>query len=116
MKIIEGMEEEYEKYVETNSNDPYSKCIVTFSEQWAELMEEKMEEGAKLVDIADSCMKEVDNRDGMGITGFMYGCSVSGLGKFWVHGEDLRKWHNKEWGAPEVEGTVNPAVIAIDVP
>jgi len=48
----------------------------------------------------------------MGITGFMYGCAVNLLSQCWKHGEELRKWHNKEYGH-EGDGVVNPAVFTI---
>lgn len=55
-----------------------------------------------------------------GITGFMYGCAVSGLAKFWKHGEQLRRWHNKDSQlgtegdeANESGGVLNPAILTI---
>jgi hypothetical protein len=48
----------------------------------------------------------------LGITGFMYGAAVQILSKCWKHGEDLRKWHNNEYGH-EGEGVVNPAILTL---
>jgi hypothetical protein len=42
----------------------------------------------------------------------MYGGAVSILAQCWEYGEDLRKWHNKEYDY-EGDGTVNPAVVTI---
>ena len=43
------------------------------------------------------CAKEASHlADSEGITGFMYGCAVSMLAQCWKHGEELRRWHNKD--------------------
>ena len=119
MQLKKGKTNEYAKYVKKNSKDMYAKGIVDYSERWATLMEEKMAEGAELVDIADSTSHEADTD---GITGFMYGCAVSGLASFWKHGEALRKWHNRETQignegeeANKKGGVLNPALLTINV-
>ena len=58
---------------------------------------------------ADKLSHEADVE---GITGFMYGCAVSILSQCWKYGEELRKWHNKEYNY-EGDGVVNPAVFTI---
>ncbi len=52
--------------------------------------------------------------------GFMYGTAVSILSQTWKHGEQLRRWHNKETQignegdiANEKGGTLNPALLTI---
>lgn len=65
--------------------------------------------GDKIVDIADSTSREADTE---GITGFMYGCAVNVLSQLWEYGEELRKWHNKEYNY-EGDGVVNPAILTI---
>ena len=65
--------------------------------------------GDKIVDIADSTSHEADTE---GITGFMYGCAVNALSQLWEYGEELRKWHNKEYNY-DGEGVVNPAILTI---
>lgn len=109
MKIKAGKEKEFEQFVETNSKDFYSLGVVNFAKRWVELMESEMANGAKLVDVADRTSDEADTD---GITGYMYGCAVSALVNFWEHGEELRKWHNKEYNY-EGDGVVNPAIITI---
>ena len=42
----------------------------------------------------------------------MYGCAVSILSQCWKYGEELRKWHNKEYNY-DGDGVVNPAVLTI---
>jgi len=99
------------------NSDPYGSCAVRYAERWADLMEAKLAEGAKLEDIANATSHEADTE---GITGFMYGCAVSILSKLWVHGEQLRRWHNKstqlgtEGDVANEKGTVlNPALLTM---
>ena len=62
-----------------------------------------------LVLIADEASKVADIE---GITGFMYGCAVNTLSQLWKYGEELRKWHNKDYGY-EGDGVVNPAILTV---
>lgn len=93
-----------------NNTDPYGKAAVDFARSWALIMQAKIEKGLKLKDIAEEASNKADTD---GITGFMYGCAVSLLAKSWEYGEELRKWHNAEYGQPESKGTVNPALLTI---
>lgn len=112
MKIKTGMEQDYQNYKDLNSEDPYSKAIVTYSERWAELMEAGMSLGQVLTEIAEKTSHEADVE---GITGFMYGCAVQGLAKFWEHGEELGTWHNESYGVKNSKGIVNPALLTLDL-
>ena len=98
----------WEQFVTINS-DPYGSGVVRYAERWANMMEQEMESGKALIDIADATSNKADIE---GITGYMYGCAVSILSQVWEHGEELRKWHNKEYGY-DGNGTVNPAIITI---
>lgn len=118
MKIKAGLEQEYQQYKDRNSNDPYSARVVSYGEDWANLMETRMAKGEKIADIAKPTSREADTD---GITGFMYGCAVSALARFWEHGEALRLWHNldtqiKDEGqkANESGGVLNPALLIIE--
>lgn len=101
-----------------NNQDPYGKGTIKFCEKWASLMEVEISKGKTIPECADATMSVADDE---GITGFMYGCAVSILSEVWVHGENLRRWHNKETQigtegdrANEKEGAVlNPAVLYI---
>ena len=101
-------QERYENWKKSNV-DPYGVAIFEFAETWATLMEEQIEKGEKLEDIAGKLSHEADED---GITGFMYGAAVSILSECWIYGEDLRRWHNKDYGYVG-NGVVNPAVITI---
>jgi len=113
-KEVEGIEMEisdnefWVTYL-TKNVDSYGNTICVYAENWAKLMQKKMSEGTELKDIAGACSHLADTE---GITGFMYGAAVHMLSKCWKYGEELRKWHNKEYNH-EGEGVVNPAVITI---
>lgn len=109
MKIKSGKEKEYKICVENNSKNGYSKAVIDYLERWANLMEKRIADGDKICDIAEQTSYEADTE---GITGFMYGCAVNILSQLWEYGEDLRKWHNKEYWY-EGEGVVNPAVLTV---
>ena len=84
MIIKEGMNEEYNKYKKTNSTDPYSNRVVTYGEDWANLMEQEKELDKELVDRLSS------QADTDGITGFMYDGARAALYHFWKYGDELK--------------------------
>ena len=113
MKILKGREQDYKDWYNKNL-DPYGHASFTYAERWAEMMENLIESSTDepmkvIVDNADRLSHEADTE---GITGFMYGCAVSILSHCWKYGEELRKWHNKEYNY-EGDGVVNPAVFTI---
>ncbi len=117
MKIKSGLENEYKEYCEKNSTDPYSRGVVDYTEAWALLMETAITSGSPLEDIAGPTSHQADTD---GITGFMYGCAVSALARYWEHGEQLRRWHNLKTQignegekANATGGTLNPALLNI---
>lgn len=109
LEIIPEKAEEYKAYVEKNSKDGYSRGVIDYAENWAKLMQVEIAKGKTVQEVADETQKGLGY---LGITGFMYGCAVNGLSRYWKHGEALRKWHNKEYGY-EGEGVVNPAVLTL---
>lgn len=115
MKILEGKEKEYKDWFDKNT-DPYGRACFTYADRWAEMMEKLIESSTDepmkvIVDNADRLSHEADIE---GITGFMYGCAVSILSHCWKYGEDLRKWHNKEYNY-DGDGVVNPAIMKVGV-
>jgi hypothetical protein len=97
--------------------DEYGKAIFRYADKWARIMEGRMAGGAKLEDCADEASHLADDE---GITGFMYGAAVSTLARLWVHGEELRRWHNlktqiRDEGvrANDSGGVLNPALLNI---
>lgn len=71
-----------------NNQDDYGQAIYRYASRWAAKMEEGMNEGKKLEDIAGPTSFEVDEE---GITGFMQGAAVSVLSHVWKHGKELKK-------------------------
>lgn len=109
--------EGWQKAVDVNKSDPYSNAVIVFAEKWARIMEGQMLAGKTLAECADAAVSLTDDD---GITGFMYGAAVSTLAQVWVHGEELRRWHNRQYmseekaqAADESGGTVNPAILTI---
>lgn len=105
--------------VEKNT-DGYGSCTMQYAQRWAEMMEEKMDAGEKLTDIAKKTSHEADTE---GIAGFMYGCAISILSQVWEHGEELRQWHNldaqigNEGEKANDRGRVlNPALLNVTLP
>lgn len=100
--------EGWDKSREANKSS-YGKCTLDYAEGWAKLMQSEISKGKTVIQRA----KETSHQLGfLGITGFMYGCAVNILSQTWVHGEELRKWHNKDYGH-EGDGVVNPALLSI---
>lgn len=98
MKILKGKEQDYKDWYNKNS-DPYGHACFTYAERWAEMLENAIENSPDepmkvILDNADELSREADTE---GITGFMYGMAVSILSQCWEYGEELRKWHNKEY-------------------
>lgn len=101
----------------SKNTDPYGSACFRYAVAWADLMEVKLTQGAKLADIASAASHETDIE---GITGFMYGAAVSILSTCWVHGEELRRWHNLDVQlgaegeeANEKGGVLNPALLTV---
>jgi len=111
----ENMREEWK--LGKDKQDDYGLAVYRFSENWANLMEKRMAEGEKLEDIAKQSSSDADDE---GITGFMYGVSISLLSNYWKYGEALRRWHNvniqihnEGEKANESGGVLNPALLII---
>jgi hypothetical protein len=92
------------------NDDPYGRGIMRYAAKWARLMEAELQKGLELTDIAQRTSHEADTD---GITGFMYGAAVAELSVSWQYGEELKRWHNGEYGQPDAQGVVNPAIITI---
>lgn len=109
MKIKRNMEKEFEKCVEINSHNGYSKGVIDYLIRWADMMEKRMSKGETISNMAKETSHKADIE---GITGFQYGYAVNILSQVWEYGDDLKKWHNEQYGY-KGDGVVNPAVITI---
>lgn len=101
----------WDSMVEVNSKDPYGMAVVKYARRWAKCMQKLIAEGKSVLEIAKQASYDCDIE---GITGFMYGCAVNALAKSWKYGEELRKWHNKEYEY-EGDGVANPVVLTVNV-
>lgn len=113
MKIKNGKEQEYKDWYNKNL-DVYGHAIFSFAERWAELMEEAIDNSEDspmevIIKRADNLCNTANTE---GITGHMYGAAVNILSQEWECGEELKKWHNKEYNY-DGEGVVNPAILTI---
>ena len=113
MKIKEGQEENYKVWY-NNNLDPYGHACFTYAERWAEKLEEVIANSENdAIQVINKNAKRLSHEaDTESITGFMYGVAVSILSQCWKYGEELRKWHNKEYGY-EGDGVVNPAIMTV---
>ena len=112
MKILEEKEQEY---CYKKNNDTYSKACFIYAERWAGLLEKEIDKGDKNIKevIKQYAKKYSYDADIEGITGFMYGMAVQILSSYWEYGEELKKWHNKEYNY-EGEDIINPAILIIE--
>lgn len=105
------------KWVESN-NDPYGRAAVVFAAIWARNMDriiiKNSTKGFEALspEEIDQCSKEADELAG-GITGFMFGAAVQMLSECWRYGKELQKYHNKQFGVEDIDGTVDPSMITI---
>ena len=109
-------QESWDKGV-ANNKDSYGAGVYRFAARWANLMERDMAGGKTIPDVAETSCSEADDE---GITGFMYGAAVSVLSSVWVHGEELRRWHNLDTQigdegelANDKGAVLNPALLCI---
>lgn len=107
MNIKPELKEEYEKYLEINAGDPYSKNVVDAGEVFMNLVDE-----GKSFDDAETDMLMTDA--GIELTGFMMGALMSAVCHFHEKGTEIKKWWNKRYAPPdeEGEGVVNPALLS----
>jgi len=106
----------WKEIVEINSN-PIGLRIIKFTEGWARLMQMLMQKGATL----DDCLYEAKDLADMDSTlsGGAFGFAVFVLSETWVHGEELRKWHNSHYLRPGEEdpgGVIDPTRITFPFP
>ena len=105
----------WDHFVSVNSSNSYGKGVIDFASLWARMMESEINSGKLLVATAKECLHLADAH---GITSFMYGFAVNVLSQCWIYGDDLRAWHNKDYGKQGVEATeagavINPAILTI---
>jgi hypothetical protein len=120
MPIID--QEKWDKYVENNSKDPYSKCCVDIARRVMELLDSEEHAGPlhhgynpDLQTPHGLICKADDDIGAGGITGFMAGAATQMVCECHSRGEEFRLAHNEGYGH-KGEGVVNPAIVNIAVP
>lgn len=107
--VKEGTEQACYEFIRNNRHDQHSSGVLRYMNRWAAMMETEMAGGATIAEAAERTNHTADTE---GITGFMYGHAVRGLCNYWQHGEELRQWHNQQYGYSG-DGLINPAIIRI---
>ncbi|MCI9434360.1 MAG: hypothetical protein HFI86_03660 [Bacilli bacterium] len=98
--------EEWLNFVDINTNDGYSACIV----KAVISMIKKLDEGISFEEAEHKVYTEE-----LGLTGFMAGAATSALSHFAKNGDEYRKEWNKQYGIDDDEkGTVNPAILTLN--
>ncbi len=95
-----------------SANTPYSRAIIVFAARWAKAMEAKIAAGASLEQIAEDSEKEADMED-ICQNRHTYCWAVSLLASCWIHGDQLREWHNKQFGSYGTKASANSAVLIV---
>lgn len=116
LAIIDGKEAAWQSWLDANQDD-YGGAVMIYARQWAQLAQAEIErmKTADTQDIQGVFERTSHEADTSGVTGFMYGVAVSMLSQVWVYGGALKRWHNAQYGKPDAEGVVNPALLTIGV-
>lgn len=119
MTFLDGKQSEWDAGLANNAND-YGGAVYRYASEWATRMEAAHPESVDDAAFAEMAKRTSHEADDEGITGFMYGCAVSMLAGWWIHGERLRRWHNVDTQigtegerANESGGVLNPALLNI---
>jgi len=106
MKIKPELLEEYNKYVEMNKQDDYSKACIDAGEVFMSAIEE-----GKSYDEAEKIMCEKEP----GMTGFMVSMIYKAVAHFHEDGQNVKNWWNKKNGVTQdIPGIVNAAVVTFN--
>lgn len=103
----------WKDYVKINAEDSYGFCIVCYAKKWAEFMQYLMgkNDGTTVADVAEQASKDAS---GGALTKLMRSYAIDLLGKVWKHGEELKKWDNKEYDYSGKDD-VNPEMLTVSV-
>ena len=106
MKIKEGLEEKYAKYISNPDGAPldeYAQEIVNTAERVGAALDE-----GKTPEEAHEQVK------GHGLTGYMVGHAMMMVVDFNPRGDEMRGWWNKFCGGTgDEKGTINPAIVTL---
>ena len=106
MKIKPGMESVYASLKNEMTQDGRSNAVISYAERWADMMEQRISDGASVSEAAAQTRYEANQEN---LSWFMYGNAVRVLVNFWDHGEELRQWQ-KESNRPRQVQQETPEV------
>lgn len=97
MKILNGLEEAYEKHRKVNEDEAgYGQSIFDFANQWADLMEQELDHITDkdcriefLKENAEELAKKTSCYSGL--SGYQYDCAIHVLTSYWKYGGELRR-------------------------
>lgn len=92
MKIKLGMESVYASVKNEMTQDGRTNDIINYAEHWADMMEQRISNGASVSEAAAQTRYEANQEN---LSWFMYGNAVRMLVNFWDHGEELRQWQQQ---------------------
>lgn len=92
MKIRAGMESVYASVKNEMTQDGRTNDIINYAERWADMMEQRISNGASVSEAAAQTRYEANQEN---LSWFMYGNAVRVLVNFWDHGEELRQWQQQ---------------------
>ncbi|MBU1146427.1 hypothetical protein KKD80_02685 [Patescibacteria group bacterium] len=67
----------------------YEDGILSFAERWAGRMESRLTARVRVADVAGDTINDPTVR----LTSLQIASAVAALIKFWVHGEELKRWY-----------------------
>lgn len=91
--MIVRNKEIYLNWKKINVGNGYGFDIFDFCEKWANLMEEEIEKGKSIEDVADKTSEIVGRKE---ISNTMFDSALNILYKCWIHGYDLESWFKKK--------------------
>lgn len=91
-RVKPELKEAYQEFRTKVCGDFYSAGILRYAEQWAAMMEDRIEAGATVAEAAEATHHLADTEN---ISGFMYGQAVNLLSGYWEHGDELRQWQEQ---------------------
>ena len=100
----------WDQAVKDGGRDKLGVGTITLAYEWGRKMQEQLDAGRSLKDVAWDCFCRADDIVG-GATGGMAKSATTLLGETWQHGGELVTWHNEQAARP---GTAQSMVGPIE--
>lgn len=111
MKIKAGMESVYASVKNEMTQDGRNNAVISYAERWADMMEQRISNGASVSEAAAQTRYEANQED---LSWFMYGNAVRVLVNFWDHGEELHQWQQQSNSPRQVQQEAPEVIQAYD--